>query len=174
MRAKPAVLVLIAGVAGCGCAGLMPRPGATPIRRDSVTATRLVLTAVTLGVFPKVQAEFEAGERRRLAEQRARDAAAQFRRRWLHRILAARDAVALSAAFGGPPRGCRPGAADSQICVWTTEALLVRAVQAGPPPSGRLELPPASITEEQVVIATCEVPAGGGRRDPRRCDVSFW
>lgn len=174
MRAKPAALLLLAVVAGCGCAGLIVRDSDPPARRHAVTWTRVALTGLTLSVFPKLQAEFEESERRRLAEQAARDAAARFRRRWLHRILAAHDAAALSAAFGGPPRACRPGAAGSQICVWTTEALLVRAVQAPAIPTGRLDLPDAPVTTQQLVIAACELPAGGGARAPHSCDVAFW
>lgn len=174
MRAKPAALILLAVVAGCGCAGLIVRDSDPPGRRHAVSATRLALTGLSLSVFPKLQAEFEESERQRLAEQAARDAAARFRRRWLHRILAARDAAELSAVFGGPPRGCRPGAAGSEICVWTTQALLVRAVQAPAIPTGRLDLPDDSVTGEQLVIAACELPTGGGARDPHRCDVAFW
>jgi hypothetical protein len=173
MRAKWVVLVLIAGVAGSGCAGLMLRDTDPPARRQGVTWTRVALTALTLGVFPKVQAEFEEGERHRRTEQRARDAAAASQRRWLHRILAARDADALSAAFGAPPRGCWPEEGGRRICVWTSQALLVRAVLGGPAPRGRLELAPEP-SAEPVVIATCELPAGGGPRDPRRCDIAFW
>lgn len=173
MRAKWTVLVLIAGVAGSGCAGLMLRDADPPSRRHAVLGSRLALTAVTLGVFPKLQADFEEGELRRQSERRTRDAAAALRRRWLHRILAARDAEALSAAFGTPPRGCRPGAAGRRICVWTSQALLVRAVLGGPTPHGRLALP-RQPSADPVVIATCELPAGGGRRAPRSCDVAFW
>ena len=91
MRAQWAALVLIAGVAGSGCAGLMLRDTDPPSRRHTVTGSRLALTALTLGVFPKLQAEFEEGERRRQLEQRDREDAAAQRRRWLHRILAARE-----------------------------------------------------------------------------------
>lgn len=173
MRAKWTALVLIAGVAGSGCAGLMLRDTDPPYRHHAVTGSRLALTALTLGVFPKLQAHFEEGERRRQSQLRARGAAEAERRRWLHRILAARDAEALSAAFGSPPRGCRPGAGGRRICVWTSQALLVRAVLGGPTPQGRLDLPRAP-SADPVVIATCELPAAGGRREAHSCDVAFW
>lgn len=175
MRVKPtAVLLLLASLAWCGCAGLVVRHDDSVARQQAKTWAQVGLTVATLSVFAKVQAEVEDAERRRLEERQAREAAARFRRLWLHRILAARTAQQLTATFDAPPRRCRPSGAEREICVWTTAALLIRERDAGAVPMGRVELPLERITTHQVVIAACELPAAGGARAPHSCDVSFW
>jgi hypothetical protein len=172
---KPtATLLLLAALAAPGCAGLVVRDDDSPGRRRAKAGAHGVLTLATLGVFPRVQAEVEAAESRRLEERAAQDAAARFRLRWLHRILEARTPAELSAAFGAPPRACRPRADRTEVCVWTSRALLVRALEAHAAPAGRVRVPLPRITTDQVVVAACELPTDGGDRAPHSCDVDFW
>jgi hypothetical protein len=171
MRRTAAIAAAIGWIA---CSGLVVHDDDTPARRHAKTWTGTALTVATLAIFPKVQAEVEHAERVRILEERLADAAARFRRLWLHRILAARTADQMTAAFRHAPLACRPSGARRQICVWSSDALLIRGLANPETPSGRLDLPRTDTTTDQIVIAACEVPADGGTRAPRSCDVSFW
>jgi hypothetical protein len=173
-RSAVAIAALLAGT-WSGCSGLIVRADDSPAERRSKAGVRTALSVVTLGVFPKIQAEAEHAERRRSTEARVRAVAARYRRLWLHRILTARTSEQMRLAFGGPPRWCRPSGEGHELCTWSTAGILVRALYEPETPSGRVDVPfHATPSLSQVVIATCELPVDGSSRAPRSCDVSFW
>ena len=173
-----AAALAIALVALPGCAGLALRDDDGRAERAAKVTTRVLLTVATLATFPKLQADVEEREAKRLDEEMVLEDAARFRRRWLVGIAGARTAAELTALFGRDALFCRDSPAEAELCVWASGRALVRPGAWPSQPAGRIDFDetpdPGGDGLGGLVIARCAIPRDGSPRGDDSCDVSFW